>query len=133
MLAAMSNRCLFLDMNAFYASVEQQENAQLRGRPVIVVPMANVATTCAIAASYEAKALGIKTGIKVKAARKLCPELAVVAARPELYLQYHQGIVDVLNANFVGVKVLSVDEMACRVNRLHTGREAEERLANRVK
>lgn len=125
-------RCFFADMNSFFASVEQQECPPLRGKPVIVVPMV-VETTCAIAASYEAKALGIKTGTGVKTARKACPEIAVVAARPDVYLQYHQGIVDVLNRHFVDVTPLSVDEMAARISRLHPTLEAEAALATRVK
>ena len=57
-------RWLFLDLNSYFASVEQQENPALRGHPVAVVPMETDAT-CAIAASYEAKAYGIKTGTKI--------------------------------------------------------------------
>lgn len=126
-------RCLFMDMNCFYASVEQNERPHLRGRPVIVVPMVNTDSTCAIAASYEAKALGIKTGTGVKTAKRACNELAIVEARPDLYLQYHHTIVDVLEHHFVQVKPLSVDEMVCQVNRLHTTEEAERALAQRVK
>ena len=63
-------RWLVLDLNSFFASCEQQENPDLRGKPVIVVPtMAE--TTCAIAASYPAKAFGIKTGTLVYEARRL--------------------------------------------------------------
>ena len=128
----MSNRMAFVDMNSFFASVEQQERAELRGRPVIVAPVL-AETTCAIAASYEARAWGIKTGTQVKAARLLCPEIVVVEARPKLYVQYHHGIVEALNEFFVFIKVLSVDEMACGVSRLHTTREAEARLGQAVK
>ena len=65
-------RWLVLDLNSFFASCEQQEEPALRGKPVIVVPtMAE--TTCAIAASYPAKAFGIKTGTLVHEARRLCP------------------------------------------------------------
>jgi DNA polymerase-4 len=57
-------RWLFVDMNSFFASCEQQENPDLRGHPVAVAPML-VDTTCAIAASSEAKAFGIKTGTPI--------------------------------------------------------------------
>ncbi len=58
----------FVDMNAFYASVEQQECERYRGKPVIVVPVL-ADHTCAIGASFEAKKLGIKTGTSVGLAR----------------------------------------------------------------
>src|SRR6185369_9811237 len=128
----MNNRYLFIDMNAFFASVEQQERPELRGKPIIVAPVMTD-STCAIASSYEAKPFGIRTGTMVKDAKRLCPELVVVEGRPKLYRQYHDGIVEVLNAHFVEVKPLSVDEMACPVSRFYAGREAEERMARRVK
>ena len=84
---------LFLDMNAFFASVEQQERPELRGRPVGVVPML-AETTCCIAASYEAKCSGVKTGTSVIEARRLCPNVEIVAARPRLYRATHFSILE---------------------------------------
>src|SRR5579871_2525465 len=82
---------LFLDLNSYFASVEQQENPKLRGKPVGVVPcMAE--TTCCIAASYEAKAKGVKTGTIVADARLLCPEMTFIEARHKLYVEYHDAI-----------------------------------------
>jgi DNA polymerase IV len=76
-------RWLVLDLNSFFASCEQQEDPELRDQPLIVVPtMAE--TTCAIAASYPAKALGIKTGTLVHEARRLCPDLKLVQANHKL-------------------------------------------------
>jgi DNA polymerase IV len=84
-------RWLVLDLNSFFASCEQQEEPALRGKPIIVVPtMAE--TTCAIAASYPAKACGIKTGTRVHEARCLCPEVHLVPARHKLYVEYHHRI-----------------------------------------
>lgn len=125
-------RRFFLDMNAFFASVEQQENPALRGRPLIVVPL-KVPTTCAIAASYEAKAFGIRTGTQVSAARRLCPDLVVVEARPLLYVQYHRALCELLQAYFVSIQVLSIDEMVCGIGRTVVGRTMEEALAHQVK
>jgi DNA polymerase-4 len=71
---------LFLDLNAFFASCEQQEAPALRGKPVIVVQTLTE-SACAIAASYAAKAFGIKTGILVREARRLCPEVIPVQAK----------------------------------------------------
>ena len=68
---------LHIDLNSFFASVEQQLHPEYRGRPLAVVPtMAD--TTCCIAASYEAKALGIKTGTQVGEAKKICPEIVLI-------------------------------------------------------
>src|SRR3712207_1845177 len=69
-------RSLFVDMNSYFSSVEQQLRPELRGRPVAVVPVPSE-TTCCIAASYEARPFGVKTGTRVAEARRLCPGLCV--------------------------------------------------------
>ncbi len=71
-------RWLYVDFNSYFASVEQQLDARLRGKPVIVVPV-ETDSTSAIAASYEAKALGIKTGTPVWEAKKRCPDIICIA------------------------------------------------------
>ena len=84
-------RWLFLDLNSYFASVEQELRPELRGRPVAVVPtMAD--TTCCIAASYEAKAFGIRTGTQVREAKRLCPDLVLLDARHEVYVDYHNRV-----------------------------------------
>ncbi len=128
----MASRYFFMDMNAFFASVEQQERPELRGRPIVVAPVL-VDTTCAIAASYEAKKWGIKTGTSVKQARLICPELQIVESRPELYMSYHRRILEVLNDHFTDIKVFSVDEVGCPVAFLYDTAEKERRMAQRVK
>lgn len=82
-------RYLMLDFNAYFASVEQQVRPELRGRPVAVVPIEGTDSTCAIAASYEAKRMGVKTAMRIFEARKVCPELVCVPARHDLYVDYH--------------------------------------------
>ncbi|MDC7684001.1 DNA-directed DNA polymerase [Asticcacaulis sp. BYS171W] len=103
---------LYLDMNAFFASCEQQMRPELRRRPLIVVPVRSD-YTCAIAASAEAKALGIKTGTQVKLAKQMCPGLAIVDARPDLYVDIHHRILDVVDTVMPVEKVCSIDEVAC--------------------
>ncbi|MDE2041706.1 MAG: type VI secretion protein ImpB, partial [Alphaproteobacteria bacterium] len=70
-------RWLYLDLNSYFASVEQQLNPRLRGRPVVVSPI-DTDTTCAIAASYEAKARGIRTGTPIWEAKQRCHDLVIV-------------------------------------------------------
>ena len=105
---------LFLDLNAYFASVEQQVNPILRGKPVAVVPMLTD-NTCCIAASYEAKAYGIKTGTRVADAKNMCPTLALVEAVPQLYVRYHHAIVNVVESCVPIASVLSIDEMICQL------------------
>ncbi len=107
-------RVLFLDINAYFASVEQQEQPYLRGKPIAVAPV-DTDSTCAIAASYEAKRFGIKTGTNIGEARRLCPELVVVPARPPLYVHYHQRIIETAETVLPVDKVCSIDEMRFRL------------------
>ena len=105
---------LFVDLNSYFASVEQQDRVELRGRPVGVVPML-ADTTCCIAASYEAKAHGVKTGTIVADAKKMCPNLLLVEARHEIYVEYHHRIVEAVESCLPVTAVMSIDEMACRL------------------
>lgn len=105
---------LFVDLNSYFASVEQQDRPELRGRPVGVVPMM-ADTTCCIAASYEAKAYGVKTGTMVADAKRLCPDITLVEARHELYVEYHHRVVEAVESCLPVTAVCSIDEMACRL------------------
>ncbi|MGA9716744.1 MAG: DNA polymerase, partial [Acidobacteriaceae bacterium] len=125
-------RWLFLDLNSYFASVEQELVPSLRGRPVAVVPVV-ADTTCCIAASYEAKAFGVKTGTQVGEAKRMCPGIELVEGRHELYVQYHNRIVEAVESVVPVSSVMSIDEMACRL----VGREqpllAALELGQRVK
>lgn len=105
---------LFVDLNSYFASVEQQDRPELRGKPVGVVPMM-ADTTCCIAASYEAKAHGVKTGTIVADARRMCPGMIFVEGRHELYVDYHHRIVEAVESCLPVSAVMSIDEMACRL------------------
>ncbi|MBI5760859.1 MAG: DNA polymerase [Planctomycetales bacterium] len=128
----MPLRYLFLDMNSYFASVEQQLRPELRERPVAVVPVM-AETTCCIAASYEAKRFGIKTGTMVREARRLCPDLRVVEARHELYIKTHHRLIEVVDSCQPVQAVLSIDELACRL--WHGEQEPEQatHIAERIK
>jgi DNA polymerase-4 len=105
---------LFLDLNSYFASVEQEVRPELRGRPVAVVPSL-VDTTSCIAASYEAKARGVKTGTMVKEAKELCPEIILVEGRHELYTEYHNKIVKAVGTCIPVTSIRSIDEMVCQL------------------
>ena len=130
---------LFLDMNAFFASVEQQLRPELRGRPVVVAPVMTD-RTCCIAASYEARPYGIRTGTNVGEARRRCPSLQVVEARHERYIRTHQRIVQAVETVLPVEQVCSIDEMRCRVSlhqrrledALSVGREVKAAIAEQV-
>lgn len=125
-------RAFFIDFNSYFASVEQQLRPELRGKPVGVAPML-AETTCCIAASYEAKAFGIKTGTQVAEARRLCPDIQIVEARPPLYVEFHDRLVAVVEDQIPVDKVLSIDEMVCTLDRRQSQRAVAEALAVQVK
>ncbi|MEZ6140359.1 MAG: DNA polymerase [Zavarzinella sp.] len=123
---------LFVDMNSYFASVEQQLNPELRGKPIAVSPVGADSTAC-IAASYEAKRYGVKTGTMIGDAKRLCPGLIVIAARPQVYVQMHHQIVDAVGSVLPVSHVMSVDEMMCKLWGDHRPVEAALALAGRVK
>lgn len=100
---------LFMDMDSFFASVEQQVNESLRGLPVGVCPYVND-STCILAASIEAKAFGVKTGTAIPRARELCPNIVLLGDNPKLYRQYHLKIMAALDQTRGLVSVKSIDE-----------------------
>jgi DNA polymerase IV len=123
---------LFLDLNAFFASCEQQEAPALRGKPIIVV-QTPAETAVAIAASYATKALGIKTGTLVREARRLCPEVIPVQANHRLYTEYHERILKAVDTCLPIEKVMSIDEMACRLMGTERQVDVARELALKVK
>jgi DNA polymerase IV len=128
----MSLRSLFVDFNSYFASVEQHEDASLRGRPVGVAPVA-AETTSLIAASYEAKALGIGTGTIVGEARRLCPDIVIVAARPERYIAWHNTLLKAIDRAIPIAQVGSIDEVACELVGRQRQRDVAETIARQVK
>lgn len=125
-------RWLFLDLNSYFASCEQQDNPRLRGRPVAVVP-ADTDATCAIAASYEAKAFGIKTGTPIWEARQKCPALVCVPARHDIYVRYHHLIIEEVARHTPIGKIWSIDELASRLTPDRQSMPEALALARRIK
>ncbi len=118
---------LHIDLNSFFASVEQQLHPEYRNRPLAVVPtMAD--TTCCIAASYEAKALGIKTGTQVGEAKKTYPEIILVAGNHSVYAEYSHKIAAAVERCCPVAHTPSIDEMVCQL----LGREQEPPRARQI-
>ncbi len=123
---------LFLDLNSYFASVEQQEDPALRGKPVGVVPMLSD-YTCCIAASYEAKAYGVKTGTNVAEAKKMCPNIKFVMARHDVYVDYHERIIEEVVKHTPINKVWSIDELSSRLPPNRRNEESARDVARRIK
>lgn len=128
----MTLRALYVDFNSYFASVEQQLRPELRGKPIGVLPVV-AETTCCIAASYEAKAFGVKTGTMVRDARKLCSDIVFVEARPQVYVEFHHRLIEVVESCTHVEKVLSIDEMVCMLTGSQQKRENALALAAHIK
>jgi DNA polymerase-4 len=121
---------LHADLDAFYASVEQRDDPRLRGRPVIVGP------GVVLAASYEAKAFGVRTAMGASQARRLCPQGVVVRARMEAYSDASKSVFEIFDDTTPLVEGLSIDEAFLDVRGLEriagTPTEIATRLRRRV-
>jgi DNA polymerase IV len=105
---------LHADVDSFYASVEQRDEPSLRGRPVIV------GGGVVLAASYEAKAFGVRTPMGLRRARELCPEAVVVPPRMEAYTEASRAMFEVFDDTTPFVEPLSIDEAFLDVGGLRT-------------
>jgi nucleotidyltransferase/DNA polymerase involved in DNA repair len=121
---------LHADLDAFYASVEQRDDPRLRGRPVIV------GGGVVLAASYEAKAYGVRTAMGGGTARRLCPQAIVVPPRMSAYSEASKAVFAVFRDTTPLVEGLSIDEAFLDVRGLRrisgTPREIAVRLRRRV-
>lgn len=97
-----------VDMNAFFASIEQHDHTEWRGRPVAITN--GLQGTCVITCSYEARAYGIRTGMRLKQARQLCPGLIQCPAHPQRYATISTAIMDALQDITPDIEIFSVDE-----------------------
>src|ERR1035441_9440363 len=95
---------LHADLDAFYASVEQRDDPRLRGRPVIV------GAGVVLAASYEARARGVRTAMGGRVARRLCPQAVVISPRMSAYSQASRAVFAVFEQTTPLVEGLSIDE-----------------------
>jgi len=122
---------IHMDMNAFFAAVEQRDFPELRGRPVAITNGAQ--RTCTITCSYESRAHGVHTGMRLREARRLCPELIQQPARPEIYARVSIAIMDALRDISPDMEVFSVDEAFLDVTRCQRLHGTPLRMARMVK
>lgn len=123
---------LYFDLNSYFATIEQQVDPSIRKKPVVVVPLLTD-YTCAIAASYEAKLIGIKTGTKIYEAKKIYPELICRPAQHQLYVKYHKLIFAEINKLLYIDHVCSIDEGAGRLTGKYQQEEEAILLAQNIK
>ncbi|GJF09933.1 DNA polymerase IV [Mycolicibacterium cyprinidarum] len=112
-MSVPSASILHADLDAFYASVEQRDDPALRGRPVIV------GGGVVLAASYEAKAYGVRTAMGGRQARALCPHAVIVPPRMRAYSQASSAVLQVFHDTTPIVEPLSIDEAFLDVSGLH--------------
>lgn len=132
-LPALWERAIvFVDMNAFFASIEQRDFAELRGKPVAVTNGAQ--GSCVITCSYEARAHGVKTGMRLYEARQLCPDLIQRPARPGQYARVSTQIMTALQQRISPeIEVFSVDEAFLDVTRCQRLLGAPAQIARQAK
>ena len=132
---------MHIDLNSCFATVEQQARVQLRGRPVAVVNR-RTEHTMIVTASYEAKAMGVKLGMKLKDAKKICPGLVGVESDPAKYRYVYHKMMDIMSDYSAHVRMKSIDEgvidfheatEAMRVRGLENiGMEIKQRLIDEI-
>ncbi|AZH77149.1 DNA polymerase IV [Microbacterium sp. Y-01] len=118
---------LHADLDAFYASVEQRDAPELRGRPVIV------GGGVVLAASYEAKARGVRTAMGGRQARDLCPDAVVVPPRMEAYSAASKAVFSIFRDTTPLVEGLSIDEAFLEVGGLRRIAGTPEQIAVRLR
>lgn len=123
---------LFFDMNAYFASIEQQENHYLRNKPIAVTPTI-CPNGCIIASSYEAKKYGVKTGMLIKDALKICPSIIFRKSDTLLYLKYHYKIIEIISNITPFYTPKSIDEIAIKISPKDQNKKKSILLAKYIK
>jgi DNA polymerase-4 len=124
-------KILHIDMDAFFASVEQRDDPALRGRPVAVGGSAQRGVVAA--ASYEARRYGVRSAMPSSTARRLCPELVFVKPRFEVYREVSQQIRQIFARYADAVEPLSLDEAYLDVSNDRQGIGSATRTASRIR
>src|SRR6185436_5455813 len=136
MLNKILPRIMLVDMNSFFASVEQQANPRLRGRPVGVSPSFHK-NSCLIGTSKEAKAMGIRNGIPLYKAQRICPDILVIESEPEKYREVNRQINRIFSDYTKTLEAYSVDESFLdlhnsKLNPLIIGSQIKQRIREEI-
>lgn len=101
---------LHIDFNSYFATVEQQANPRLRGKPIGVTGGDRMKRTVIGAASIEAKKFGVKTGMQIWEAKKLCPQIILVPGDSDKYLETTRRFLNIIKDYSPYVEIFSIDE-----------------------
>ena len=120
-----------VDMNAFFASVEQLDHPQWRAKPLAITN--GKIGTCIITSSYEARAFGVKTGMHIHQARRLCPGLIHAVSRPQRYAEVSANIMQALTEFTPEIEIFSVDEAFLDLGQNARRRKGIRTMAEQIK
>jgi len=124
-------KIVHIDMDAFYASVEQRDDAQLRGRPVIVAWRGNRSVVCA--ASYEARRFGVRSAMPVSRAERLCPNAVFLPPDFPRYLAVSREVREIFKRHTDLIEPLSLDEAYLDVSENKTGLPTATQVARTIR
>lgn len=123
---------MYIDMNSYFASCEQQRNPELRGKPVGVITHESP-NACVIAASIEAKKMGIKTGMRLPDCRILCPQIIPITTHPGWYRKIHVDVMAILRTYSDNVIAKSIDEAVVNLTSYRLVYKDLTLIANKIK
>lgn len=123
---------LHIDFNSYFATVEQQANPRLRGKPIGVTGGDRMKRTVIGAASIEAKKFGVKTGMPIWEAKKLCPDIILVQGDSDKYLETTKRFLNILKSYTPYVEVFSIDECFLALNSKSEARNPKQ-IAREIK
>ena len=124
-------KIIHVDMDAFFASVEQRDNPELRGKPVAVGGSSGRGVVAA--ASYEARRFGVKSAMPSVTAKRLCPDLIFMKSRFDAYREVSQQIRAIFAHHTVLVEPLSLDEAYLDVTEDRLGIGSATRIAEMIR
>lgn len=126
-----SRKIVHIDMDAFYASVEQRDDPGLRGKPVVVAWKGNRSVVCA--ASYEARKFGVRSAMPAVSAERLCPEAIFIPPDFARYRAVSQSVREIFRRHTDLLEPLSLDEAYLDVTQNKTGLPTATRVAKAIR